>query len=205
MQVFFVKKSKPSLKNTAGPRQPSIVCLKLTVFFESRSGSIPWAAVRASINLPSVPADSVISSATMFRVAMKDFTFSDGVRIPAGTFVCVPLYATHYDDQTYAESSKFDPNRFAADAPEAGATALAEKDGEHRQQQMVTPTPQYLSWGLGRHSWYVFLGQAVPWLNIFYLVSQKKWRFSSSALADGLRRQSLRRCLRILWCRTMSS
>ena len=108
---------------------------------------------------------------------MKDFTFSDGVRIPAGTFVCIPLYATHYDDHKYAESSKFDPNRFAADAPGAGATALAEKDVELRQQQMVTPSPHYLSWGLGRHSWYVILGQAVSCQTTFYLVSQKKSAF----------------------------
>ena len=35
-------------------------------------------------------------SVSTVRVALKDFTFSNGIRIPAGTFICVPLYATHH-------------------------------------------------------------------------------------------------------------
>jgi cytochrome P450 len=44
------------------------------------------------------------------RVVLKDFTFSDGVLIPAGTFICLPLYATHHDEQKYPNPFTFDPS-----------------------------------------------------------------------------------------------
>jgi hypothetical protein len=34
----------------------------------------------------------------MQRVALKDFTFSDGTTIPAGQTVAVPGYAIHHDE-----------------------------------------------------------------------------------------------------------
>jgi cytochrome P450 len=122
-----------------------------------------------------------ISSVSMLRVAMKDFTFSDGMRIPAGTYICVPIHATHHDDQKYTESSKFDPKRFIPDDHWQGNAD--EKDVEHRQQQTVTASPDYLAWGLGRHSWYVIFGRLLFYFSFF--ISPGRW-FAATELKTML-------------------
>jgi cytochrome P450 len=83
------------------------------------------------------------------RVALKDFTFSDGVRIPAGTFICLPLYAMHHDEQIYPDPFTFKPNRFVSSVQN-----MSEEAGRYRQQFVATGT-NYLSWGVGRHAWCV--------------------------------------------------
>ena len=96
---------------------------------------------------------------TAVRLALQDFTFSDGVRIPEGTFIGLPMHAMHHDERKYVDPFKFDPNRFV---PSPEYAAAAEKNG-HRQQLAMTGA-DYLTWGLGKHAWYVLqLGQcSVP-------------------------------------------
>ena len=79
----------------------------------------------------------------MNRVALKDFKFSDGTVLPAGTLVSVPLYATLNDEFTYSNPSKFDPNRFSS------------SNNHGTRTQMVTPSTEFLHWGLGKHAWCV--------------------------------------------------
>ena len=80
----------------------------------------------------------------MGRIAMKDYTFSDGTFLPAGTFVCVPLYATHHDQRACNEPDTFDPFRFST---------MREREGEASKHQMVTPALDYVPWGHGKHAW----------------------------------------------------
>ena len=80
----------------------------------------------------------------MNRVALKDFKFFDGTVLPAGTFVSVPLYAKLHDESTYSNPSKFDPYRF-----------LSSNNHGDTKTQMVTPSMDYLPWGLGKHAWCV--------------------------------------------------
>jgi len=77
------------------------------------------------------------------RVVLKDFTFSDGVRIPAGTLICLPLYATHHDERKYPDPFTFDPTRFVSSDRHAD-----EKGDRHRHEQLVTPGTDFLTWGL---------------------------------------------------------
>ena len=83
---------------------------------------------------------------TLSRVALKDFTFSDGTCLPAGTFISVPLYTTHHDESRYSNPDEFDPDRF---------TMSEEHGGDGPKPQMVTPNADYIPWGLGRHAWCV--------------------------------------------------
>jgi cytochrome P450 len=75
---------------------------------------------------------------------MKDFTFSDGTLLPAGTFVCVPLYATHHAESLGDDAYTFNPFRFSA---------MREREGEISKHQMVTPGLDYVPWGHGKHAW----------------------------------------------------
>ncbi|KAF7345271.1 Cytochrome P450 [Mycena sanguinolenta] len=77
------------------------------------------------------------------RLATRDFTFSDGTTVPAGTLLAVPVFAEHHDEVNYTNPEVFDPFRFSR---------MREQDGEENKHQMVTPTLEYMSFGLGRHA-----------------------------------------------------
>jgi cytochrome P450 len=82
---------------------------------------------------------------TASRLALKDFKFWDGTVIPAGSFLSVPLYATHHDETKYNNPYVFDPSRFEK----------WKEDGSGPILQMVTPSVDYIPWGIGKHAWCV--------------------------------------------------
>ncbi|KAJ7269665.1 cytochrome P450 [Mycena rebaudengoi] len=79
----------------------------------------------------------------MMRKVLKNFTFVDGTTVPAGTLVGVPILAEHLDENHYTNATKFDPFRFSR---------MREEAGEGIKHQMVTPSPDFLLFGLGRHA-----------------------------------------------------
>ncbi|KAJ7461749.1 cytochrome P450 [Mycena galericulata] len=79
----------------------------------------------------------------LLRQVVKDFTFSDGSTVPAGTLVGVPVLAEHHSAANYPDGDVFDPFRFAR---------MREEVGEGIKHQMVTPSPDFLVFGLGRHA-----------------------------------------------------
>ncbi len=48
----------------------------------------------------------------MQRVAVKSYTFKDGLSIPAGTIVYIPSYELSHDHENYPEPEQFDAYRF---------------------------------------------------------------------------------------------
>ena len=82
----------------------------------------------------------------MTRLALRPFTFSNGVTVPAGTYVSIPASATHADERIYSNPDKFDGFRFAK---------LREGEGDTRSSryQSVSPSGEHLPFGLGRHAW----------------------------------------------------
>lgn len=80
---------------------------------------------------------------TMIRKTMKDFTFSDGTTIPAGSTLAVPFNAVHTDPDTYADPETFDGFRFEK---------LREQDGENNKYQVVSLSADYVLFGYGRHA-----------------------------------------------------
>ncbi|KAN0118582.1 Cytochrome P450, partial [Russula decolorans] len=82
------------------------------------------------------------------RCAMRPFTFSNGVTVPAGTFVSVPANAAHRDERIYSNADKFDGFRF---------TKLRESEGDTTtsRYQAVSVSNEHLPFGLGRHTWQV--------------------------------------------------
>lgn len=84
-----------------------------------------------------------LASVTMTRKALKDFTFSDGTFIPAGTIVSAASDATHFDGHFYDNPEVFNPWRFAD---------MRSEDGEGTKHQMVSTSNEYIPFGHGRHA-----------------------------------------------------
>ena len=96
-----------------------------------------------------------LTSVTMSRVAVNDFAFSNGVVIPAGTTVTVPMYAIHHDKNIWPDPFTFDPYR---------SSRVRETDAGNVKQQLVTSSAEFLPWGYGRYAWYVSFDRPLPHL-----------------------------------------
>ena len=81
----------------------------------------------------------------VLRLAIRPFTFSNGVTVPAGTLVAVPANATHRDENIYPNPEEFDGFRFEKLRESEGGVA-----GRH---QSVSTSNDHLAFGLGRHTW----------------------------------------------------
>lgn len=82
---------------------------------------------------------------TMRRKALKDFTFSDGTAIPAGTSVSIPYVPVHTDPNNYtlADPKNFDGFRFEK---------MRKQNGENSKHQFVSLSVDYILFGHGRHA-----------------------------------------------------
>ncbi|KAF8467544.1 cytochrome P450 [Russula ochroleuca] len=81
---------------------------------------------------------------TMSRLALRPFTFSNGVTIPAGTLVSIPASDTHRDERIYSNAVEFDGFRFAKLRESVGDTMTS-------RYQSVSTSSEHLAFGLGRH------------------------------------------------------
>ena len=82
----------------------------------------------------------------LVRFASRPFTFSNGITVPAGTLVAVPLSAIHTDGEIYPSPSEFDGFRFAK---------LREQDegGMASRHQTGATSTVHLTFGHGRQAW----------------------------------------------------
>jgi cytochrome P450 len=81
------------------------------------------------------------------RLALRPFTFSNGVTVPAGTLVSIPASTTHTDERIYPNPDEFDGFRFAK-LRESG-----EEDTMTSRYQTVSTSSEHLAFGIGRHTW----------------------------------------------------
>ncbi|PPQ74371.1 hypothetical protein CVT26_000689 [Gymnopilus dilepis] len=77
------------------------------------------------------------------RQLLKNFTFSNGIFLPAGTYFAFASHSTHRDEAFYSNSTEFQGFRFSDVAPE---------EVDDPKHQMVSLTPEYLIFGSGRHA-----------------------------------------------------
>ncbi|KAL1859173.1 hypothetical protein Plec18167_007445 [Paecilomyces lecythidis] len=80
---------------------------------------------------------------TMRRLALKDFTLSDGTHIPKGTVIAMPLYETCHDPELYPDPETFDGFRFY--------NLRQEVDNTNRLQYTSTAS-DYPIFGHGKHA-----------------------------------------------------
>ncbi|BCS13738.1 hypothetical protein ALUC_60294S [Aspergillus luchuensis] len=98
---------------------------------------------------------------TVRRKALTPFTFSDGVRVDQGDWVCIPQRAMMRDPARYSHAQQFDGFRFArankllalnegcADVPEGAPLQLTDVDVD------------WPIWGLGNTAWQVLRDHSV--------------------------------------------
>lgn len=85
-----------------------------------------------------------MSSASMMRKAVQNFTFSDGTFIPKGTIVSVAMEGIYKDDDIYPDAQTFRPFRFAD---------MHDPDnGTGEQLSMVNTGINWLPFGHGKHA-----------------------------------------------------
>jgi cytochrome P450 len=85
-----------------------------------------------------------IGSLPTTRLAVRPFTFSNGVTVPAGTTISIPASSTHTDERNYSNPDEFDGFRFAKLREIEGNTAIS-------KHQSVSTSAEFLAFGLGRH------------------------------------------------------
>jgi cytochrome P450 len=79
----------------------------------------------------------------MQRIAVNDYTFTDGTTVPRGASVGVALDSVHMNDKIYPDAHTFDPFRFVK---------LKEQDATGRKFDIVTTSNDALTFGHGRHA-----------------------------------------------------
>ncbi|KAJ8079813.1 hypothetical protein PM082_016635 [Marasmius tenuissimus] len=77
------------------------------------------------------------------RLALRDFVFSNGTVIPAGTMIGISPSALHFDEDQYSNPFEFDGFR---------SYKQREEEGESIKHQMVTPQTNYVAFGVGKHA-----------------------------------------------------
>lgn len=95
-----------------------------------------------------------ISSQALSRIVMKPFTFSNGVRIPAGYALGAHMYGTHHDPNIYENPEEFKGDRFLPKT-DAVAPGLNYADDEEREaslkRSMYAASKTYLGFSYGKH------------------------------------------------------
>jgi cytochrome P450 len=86
-----------------------------------------------------------LSLLSVTRLALRPFTFSNGVTVPAGTLVSFPASATHTDERIYPNADEFDGFRFAK-------LRGSKEDTVTSRYQSASPSSEHLAFGLGRHA-----------------------------------------------------
>ena len=77
---------------------------------------------------------------------MKPFTFSNGMTLPVGALLGVPVSAIHQDEDIYEKATEFDGFRFYK---------LREQYGDLPKYHWVNTNADYLTFGTGEHLWYI--------------------------------------------------
>ncbi|KAL3459578.1 cytochrome P450 [Aspergillus heterothallicus] len=80
--------------------------------------------------------------ATMRRMAIKPMTLSDGTTVPKNSILFVSCERM-WDPSVYPSPEKFDPHRFLK---------LRDTPGHESSAQLVSPSPEHMGFGLGKHA-----------------------------------------------------
>ena len=115
--------------------------------FRAGNSTAGWHGQRFSLFpwVPSQFSDAVL--VILVRLALRPFTFSNGMTVPAGTVVAAPLNAIHTDGEIYPNPDEFDGFRFAK------LRELGEDEMARSKHQAGTTSTTHMPFGHGRHAW----------------------------------------------------
>ncbi|KAH9942851.1 cytochrome P450 [Amylocystis lapponica] len=83
-----------------------------------------------------------INCVSVSRMALQDITLSNGIRIPAGTFVAADAIGAHHNEDKYTDPRVFDPFRFSS----------IREGSEGTRVQYVNASVDYIPFGIGAHA-----------------------------------------------------
>jgi hypothetical protein len=83
---------------------------------------------------------------SMGRLALRPLKLSNGMTIPVGTLVSIPISATHRDETAYPNPDVFDGFRFAKLREDYGETLTS-------RYQAVSTSSEHVTFGIGKHTW----------------------------------------------------
>ncbi|KAJ8074970.1 hypothetical protein PM082_019297 [Marasmius tenuissimus] len=89
----------------------------------------------------------VFSSMTLPRLAVKDFTFTDGTKLSAGSYVATAADVLQREAKVYPEPDEFKPFRFVTPT----ATSVEQEAFNGWPNRMTSSTENFLAFGGGRH------------------------------------------------------
>ncbi|GJJ09828.1 hypothetical protein Clacol_004052 [Clathrus columnatus] len=87
------------------------------------------------------------------RLAMVDYVFSNGIRLPKDALVAVPTIARHMDDEVFPNAKTFDGFRFCK--PQSATDDRGDsvnRAGTSASSKLTTLSSDYLLFGLGEHA-----------------------------------------------------
>ncbi|KAH6988315.1 cytochrome P450 [Ilyonectria sp. MPI-CAGE-AT-0026] len=85
-----------------------------------------------------------MQAGTMDRIAMRDYTFKDGMTVPKGTYMLTPSSASNFDPDVWGPTvGEFDPWRFYKKRQEPGQAT---------QHSLVQTSPEFTYFGHGKHA-----------------------------------------------------
>ncbi|KAF8503961.1 cytochrome P450, partial [Gautieria morchelliformis] len=84
-----------------------------------------------------------LGALSMGRLALQEFTFSDGTRVPKGALVSAVSTPRHLDEEVYPDAKTFKGFRFSD---------MREEEGEGAKNQMVATSLDFLTFGHGKHA-----------------------------------------------------
>ncbi len=150
----------------------------------SRGHNGVWskAAVANAVRLDSAIRETMRLSSFLGRglerkvVSKEGLTLDDGCRIPQGAKIGVSVYSIHHDEGLYSQAYEYDAFRFSRPLEDAIASCLARGE-EHtsssapkrddldssqgKLESLVTTSERFLSFGHGRHAWYVVCSRPI--------------------------------------------
>lgn len=85
---------------------------------------------------------SLLNTDTMQRIAMEDFTFKDGLTIPAGISIFLPSRLLGHDPDIHADASEFDAKRWKK----------MKEQGDATKNHLASLQDDMLPWGSGPHA-----------------------------------------------------
>jgi len=90
----------------------------------------------------------ILPTVGLARLALKDFTFSDGMVVPAGNAIGSPILPLHNEASALSDPGVFDGFRYSR---------INEESTRLTKHQMVNTGLNYLTFGHGKHVWYDYL------------------------------------------------
>ena len=158
------------------------------VFKNVDDWTIPASLLKLSL-ADSTIRESLRKNPIIARSVVREVIADDGITLPSGHFIpkgawmCADAVDLHHDSRFYPKPEIYDPFRFAKkqddELTEADKETLAEKASIYRKNQaLVTTSDIFLSFGYGKHAWYVLLDAEyfiIDLMNVLMASSPGRW------------------------------